>query len=145
MEAFDTRAVVEEQVKSLGAKFVKIDLGETGQTEQGYAKELTDEQIAKQKDLQSKVCARSDIVITTAQLFGRPAPKIIDENTIQKMKTGSVIFDMAVESGGNVFETKPDQVNIISGVKVVGISNLASKVAASCLDKLYLIILIIGF
>ena len=73
MEAFDTRAVVEEQVKSLGAKFVKIDLGETGQTEQGYAKELTDEQIAKQKDLQSKVCARSDIVITTAQLFGRPA------------------------------------------------------------------------
>ena len=130
VEAFDTRAVVEEQVKSLGAKFVKIDLGETGQTEQGYAKELTDEQIAKQKDLQSKVCARSDIVITTAQLFGRPAPKIIDENTIQKMKSGSVIFDMAVESGGNVFGSKPDQVNIISGVKVVGISNLASKVAA---------------
>ena len=130
VEAFDTRSVVEEQVKSLGAKFVKIDLGETGQTEQGYAKELTDEQIAKQKDLQSKVCARSDIVITTAQLFGRQAPKIIDENTIQKMKTGSVIFDMAVESGGNVLGSKPDQVNIISGVKVVGISNLASKVAA---------------
>ena len=106
VEAFDTRAVVEEQVKSLGAKFVKIDLGETGQTEQGYAKELTDEQIAKQKDLQSKVCARSDIVITTAQLFGRPAQKIIDENTIQKMKTGSVIFDMAVESGGNVLKPK---------------------------------------
>ena len=116
--------------KRLGAKFVKIDLGETGQTEQGYAKELTDEQIAKQKDLQSKVCARSDIVITTAQLFGRQAPKIIDENTNQKMKTGSVIFDMAVESGGNVFGSKSDQVNIISGVKVVGISNLASKVAA---------------
>ena len=75
VEAFDTRAVVEEQVKSLGAKFVKIDLGETGQTEQGYAKELTDEQIAKQKDLQSKVCARSDIVITTAQLFGRQSSK----------------------------------------------------------------------
>lgn len=130
VEAFDTRDVVEEQVNSLGAKFVKIDLGETGQTEQGYAKELTDEQIAKQKDLQSKVCARSDIVITTAQLFGRQAPKIIDENTIQKMKTGSVIFDMAVESGGNVFGSKSDQVNIISGVKVVGISNLASKVAA---------------
>ena len=68
VEAFDTRDVVEEQVQSLGAKFVKIDLGETGQNEQGYANELTPEQIQKQKDLQSKVCERSDIVITTAQL-----------------------------------------------------------------------------
>ena len=73
VEAFDTRDVVEEQVKSLGAKFVKIDLGDTGQTDQGYAKELTPEQITKQKELQSLVCARSDIVITTAQIFGRPA------------------------------------------------------------------------
>ena len=77
VEAFDTRDVVEEQVNSLGAKFVKIDLGETGQTDQGYANELTPEQIQKQKDLQSDVCARSDIVITTAQLFGRPAPQLI--------------------------------------------------------------------
>ena len=73
VEAFDTRDVVEEQVNSLGAKFVKIDLGETGETDQGYAKELTEEQITKQKELQSKVCERSDIVITTAQLFGRPS------------------------------------------------------------------------
>ena len=64
VEAFDTRDAVEEQVQSLGAKFVKIDLGETGETSQGYAKELTDEQLAKQKELQSKVCERSDIVIT---------------------------------------------------------------------------------
>ena len=97
VDAFDTRDVVEEQVNSLGAKFVKIDLGETGQTDQGYAKELTPEQVQKQKDLQSDVCARSDIVITTAQLFGRPAPQLIDSNTIEKMKPGSVIFDMAVE------------------------------------------------
>ena len=129
VEAFDTRDVVEEQVKSLGAKFVKIDLGETGQTDQGYAKELTEEQIAKQKELQSLVCARSDIVITTAQIFGRPAPRIIDEATIKKMKPGSVILDMAVETGGNVEGSVVDEVIDINGVKVVGVSNLSSRVS----------------
>ena len=130
MKLFDTRDVVEEQVQSLGAKFVKIDLGETGQNEQGYANELTPEQIQKQKDLQSKVCERSDIVITTAQLFGRPAPKIIDNNTISKMQPGSVIFDMAVESGGNVEGSIQDEVVIKNGVKIIGISNLSSRVSS---------------
>ena len=130
VEAFDTRDVVEEQVKSLGAKFVKIDLGDTGETDQGYAKELTPEQIAKQKDLQSQVCERSDIVITTAQIFGRPAPKIIDESTIKKMKPGSVILDMAVETGGNVEGSVVDEVVDINGVKVVGVSYLASRVSS---------------
>ena len=129
VDAFDTRDVVEEQVQSLGAKFVKIDLGETGQTDQGYAKELTPEQVQKQKDLQADVCARSDIVITTAQLFGRPAPKLIDTATIEKMKPGSVIFDMAVESGGNVEGSVADEVVIKNGVKIIGISNLASSVS----------------
>ena len=129
VDAFDTRDVVEEQVNSLGAKFVKIDLGETGQTDQGYAKELTPEQVQKQKDLQSDVCARSDIVITTAQLFGRPAPQLIDSNTIEKMKPGSVIFDMAVESGGNVEGSVADEIIINNGVKIIGISNLASSVS----------------
>ena len=130
VEAFDTRDVVEEQVKSLGAKFVKIDLGDTGQTDQGYAKELTPEQIAKQKDLQSLVCERSDIVITTAQIFGRPAPKIIDESTIKKMKPGSVVLDMAVETGGNVEGSIVDEVVNVNGVKVVGVSYLASRVSS---------------
>ena len=129
VEAFDTRDVVEEQVQSLGAKFVKIDLGETGETDQGYAKELTPEQIQKQKELQSKVCERSDIVITTAQLFGRQAPLLIDNNTIDKMNSGSVIFDMAVESGGNVEGSKVDDIVIRNGVKIIGISNLASRVS----------------
>ena len=130
VEAFDTRDVVEEQVNSLGAKFVKIDLGETGETDQGYAKELTEDQINKQKELQSKVCERSDIVITTAQLFGRPAPMLIDNNTIDKMMPGSVIFDMAVESGGNVEGSEVDKVVDRNGVKIIGISNLASKVSS---------------
>ena len=129
VEAFDTRPVVEEQVKSLGAKFVKIDLGDTGQTDQGYAKELTEEQVKKQKEVQSDVCAKSDIVITTAQIFGKPAPKIIDIATIKRMKPGSVIFDMAVESGGNVEGSRKDSIEIIDGVKVIGYSNLPSFVA----------------
>ncbi len=129
VEAFDTRPIVEEQVKSLGAKFVKIDLGNTGQTDQGYAKELTPEQIKKQKDIQSDVCVKADIVITTAQIFGKPAPRIIDRSTIKRMKPGSVIFDMAVESGGNVEGSKKDSIEIIDGVKVIGYSNLPSFVA----------------
>ena len=129
VEAFDTRDVVEEQVKSLGAKFVKIDLGKTGETDQGYAKELTDEQINKQKELQAKVCQQSDIVITTAQLFGRPAPLLIDNRTIDKMKPGSVIFDMAVETGGNVEGSEVDQIIDRNGIKIIGISNLASQVS----------------
>ena len=130
VEAFDTRDVVEEQVKSLGAKFIKIDLGDTGETDQGYAKELTQEQIQKQKDLQSKVCERSDVVITTAQLFGKPAPKLVDTATIHKMKPGSVIVDMAVESGGNVEGSKVDECVEINGVMVIGQSNLSSQVAS---------------
>tara|TARA_S200000501_G_scaffold227195_1_gene213020 strand:- start:18169 stop:19281 length:1113 start_codon:yes stop_codon:yes gene_type:complete len=129
VQAFDTRPIVEEQVKSLGAKFVKIDLGDTGQTDQGYAKELTEEQIKKQKEIQSDVCIKSDIVITTAQIFGKPAPKIIDNSTIKRMKPGSVIFDMAVESGGNVEGSQKDSIQNINGVKVIGYSNLPSFVA----------------
>ncbi len=130
VEAFDTRDAVEGQVNSLGAKFIKIELGETGETEQGYAKELTKEQIKVQKEIQSEVCSRSDIVITTAQVFGRPAPKIIDKATISKMRPGSVIFDMAVESGGNVEGSIKDKVIIQNGVKIIGVSNLASRVSS---------------
>ena len=99
VDAFDTRPVVEEQVKSLGASFVKIDLGEMGQTDQGYAKELTPEQIAKQQEAQAKVCERSNIVITTAKVFGRKAPVLIKKDVIDRMMPGSIIVDMAVELG----------------------------------------------
>lgn len=106
VDAFDTRPVVEEQVKSLGASFVKIDLGEMGQTTQGYAKELTPEQIAKQKEVQAKVCERSNIVITTAKVFGRKAPRLIEKSVINRMIPGSIIVDMAVSTGGNVEGSK---------------------------------------
>lgn len=129
VEAFDTRPVVEEQVKSLGAKFVKVDLGETGQTKDGYATQLTPEQVALQKQGMAKACAQADIVITTAQLFGRPAPRIVDHAMIAQMQPGSVIVDMAVETGGNVEGSDVDKVVVIEGVKVIGLGNLPGRVA----------------
>jgi NAD(P) transhydrogenase subunit alpha len=110
VEAFDTRPVVEEQVRSLGAKFVKIDVGETGQTEGGYAKALTDEQIKLQREGMTRVCAESDIVITAAQVFGRRAPILLTSEMLDAMKPGSVVVDLAVESGGNVEGVVADQI-----------------------------------
>jgi NAD(P) transhydrogenase subunit alpha len=117
VEAFDTRPVVEEQVKSLGAKFVKIDLGETGQTKDGYAKELTPEQVQKQKEGMAKACAQADI-----------APRIVDRPMIAQMQPGSVIVDMAVETGGNVEGSEVGKVVDVEGVKVVGYANLPGLV-----------------
>ena len=130
VEAFDTRAVVKEQVQSLGAKFVEIDLGETGQTAQGYAKALTPEQLEKQRQGMAKVCAQSDVVITTAQLFGRRAPMVLNHGIIAQMKPGSIIVDMAVESGGNVEGAKLNEEVVTSnGVRILGMGNLPGRVA----------------
>jgi len=126
--AYDTRPVVEEQVKSLGAQFLKIDIGETGQTKEGYAKALTEEQIQKQRDAMKKTCGDSDVVITTAQVFGRKAPVLVTAEMLDVMKPGSVVVDMAVETGGNVDGVKYDEVIDRSGVKIVGIANLPGRV-----------------
>jgi NAD(P) transhydrogenase subunit alpha len=128
VEAFDTRPVVEEQVKSLGARFVKIDLGETGQTKDGYAKALTEEQLQKQREGMAKVCASSDIVITTAQLFGRKAPVIVTEDMVRGMSKGSVIVDLAVEGGGNVVGSQLDEETEVDGVRIIGLGNLPGRV-----------------
>lgn len=129
VDAFDTRPVVEEQVLSLGAKFVKVDLGETGQTKDGYAKELTPEQQQLQRDAMAKVCAQADVVITTAKLFGKKAPVIVTREMLSQMKPGSVVVDLAVESGGNVEGIELDKEVIVDGVRLVGLSNLESRVA----------------
>ena len=121
VEAFDTRPVVEEQVKSLGAKFVKIDIGEVGQTEQGYAKELTPEQVAKQRAGMAKICASADIVITTAKVFGRKSPILLTADMIAGMRPGSIVVDLAAEGGGNVEGTVPNQEIVTSnGVRIIG-------------------------
>ena len=130
VEAFDTRSVVKEQVQSLGAKFVEIDLGETGQTAQGYAKALSPEQLEKQRQGMAKVCVQSDVVITTAQLFGRRAPVVLSKDIIAQMKPGTIIIDMAVESGGNVEGSKLNEEVVTSnGVRILGIGNLPGHVA----------------
>lgn len=129
VDAFDTRPVVEEQVHSLGARFVKIDLGETGQTEQGYAKELTEEQKELQRQGMAKVCAQSDVVITTAQVFGRRAPVLLTRAMVNQMRPGSIIVDLAVETGGNVEGAVLDQEVDCHGVRIIGLGNLPGRVA----------------
>jgi NAD(P) transhydrogenase subunit alpha len=131
VEAFDTRPVVEEQVKSLGARFVKIDIGETGQTKDGYAKALTDEQLQKQREGMAKVCAASDVVITAAQVFGRKAPLIVTEDMVRGMQKGSVVVDLAVETGGNVAGSQADQEVDVNGVRIIGLANLPGRVAVN--------------
>jgi len=126
--AYDTRPVVEEQVKSLGGQFLKIDLGETGQTKDGYARALTEEQVQKQRDAMKKTCGDSDVVITAAQVFGRRAPILVTAEMLNAMKPGSVVVDLAVETGGNVEGVIYDQVTDRNGVKIVGIANLPARV-----------------
>lgn len=129
VEAFDTRPVVEEQVQSLGARFVKIDVGETGQTDQGYARALSEEQLEMQRQGMARIIANSDIVITTAQVFGRSAPRIVSKEMVAGMRPGSVVVDLAALTGGNVEGTVPDETVMIGGVRLVGMSNFPGEVA----------------
>ena len=129
LEAFDTRPAVEEQVRSLGARFVKVDLGETGQTEQGYAKALTEQQLTTQREVMAKHCALADVVITTAQVFGKKAPVLVTTKMVHQMKRGSVIVDLAIETGGNVECAELDKVVDVNGVRVFGYANMPSRAA----------------
>ena len=121
--AFDTRPVVAEQVRSVGAKFLEIDLGETGETKDGYARELTPEQIEKQRLGQKAAIAESDVVITTAQVFGRKAPVLVTTDMVEAMQPGSVIVDMAAETGGNVEGSVAGQEVTVNGVTIIGRGN----------------------
>lgn len=145
VEAYDTRPVVREQVQSLGAKFVEIDVGETGQTEQGYAKELTPAQLEAQRRQMAKVCAAADVVITTAQVFGRKAPLIVTAEMVAGMRPGSVVVDLAASTGGNVEGTVAGKDSVTpNGVLLIGQERLAARVArdASLVysNNLYLLI-----
>jgi NAD(P) transhydrogenase subunit alpha len=126
--AFDTRPVVAEQVRSLGASFLEIDLGDTGETSGGYAKELTPEQIQMQRDAQKSFIAESDVLITTAQVFGRKPPVIVTRDMVEGMAPGSVVVDMAAETGGNVEGSVPNETVDINGVTVIGQGNLSNEV-----------------
>lgn len=130
VEAYDTRPEVEEQVKSLGGRFVKLDIGETGSTSQGYAKALTEEQLQKQQREMARYLAKSDVLVTTAQVFGRKAPRIITGEMLDSMRPGSIVVDLAVESGGNVEGSVAGKVvERDNGVKIIGFAPLPSHVA----------------
>jgi len=126
VEAFDTRPIVKEQVQSLGAKFLEVDLGETGEGTGGYAKELSEEAHRKEVELLAKAVKENDIVITTAAIPGRPAPKLITADMVRSMRPGSVIIDLAAETGGNCELTRPGEVSDIDGVRIDGTTNVPS-------------------
>ena len=132
--ATDVRPATKEQVESLGAKFVAVENDEFKQAETsgGYAKEMSDEYQRQQSELVTGHIAKQDIVITTALIPGRPAPKLVSAAMVKSMKPGSVIVDLAAERGGNCEMTKPGEVYVTdNGVKIVGTLNLAGKVPAT--------------
>ena len=130
VSATDVRKATEEQVKSLGAKFVYADIADAA-TSGGYAKELTAEDKAKQAALVAAHVKTQDVIITTALIPGRPAPVLITQEMVESMKPGSIIVDLAVERGGNCPLSKPDQIVEHNGVKIVGTVNLAGKLAGN--------------
>jgi len=130
--ATDVRPATKEQVESLGAKFVAVEDEEfkAAETAAGYAKEMSAEYRAKQAALVTEHIKKQDIVITTALIPGRPAPQLVSAEQVASMKPGSVLIDLAVEQGGNVAGAKPDEIVEIGGVKIVGFTNLAGRIAA---------------
>jgi NAD(P) transhydrogenase subunit alpha len=131
--ATDVRPAVKEQVQSLGAKFIAVEDDEFKQAETagGYAKEMSKEYQAKQAALIADHIKKQDIVITTALIPGRPAPKLVSKEMVASMRPGSVIIDLAVERGGNVEGAKPGEVVTVDGVKIVGHLNVPGRLAAS--------------
>jgi len=129
VEAFDIRPAAHEQIASLGAKPLVIDLGETGEAKGGYAHALPPELLKRQREAMAKSCAAADIVITTAQVFGKRAPLLITAEMVAGMRPGSVVVDLAASSGGNVEGIRPDEERLANGVRLIGLTNLPGKVA----------------
>lgn len=129
VEAYDVREAAKEEVKSLGAKFVEFDLdtGQEGGGSGAYASALSDEALARQRELMQQVVARSDVVITTAQVQGAKAPVLITEEMVRAMAPGSVVVDLAAEQGGNVAPSLPGRTVDVGGVQVIGPVNLPSQ------------------
>lgn len=133
VSATDVRPAAKEQVASLGAKFIAVEDDEfkAAETAGGYAKEMSKEYQAKQAALVAEHIAKQDIVITTALIPGRPAPRLVTREMLKAMKPGAIAVDLAVERGGNIEGAVADQVAEVEGVKVIGYANMAGRVAAS--------------
>lgn len=129
VEAFDVRAETREQVLSLGAKFIDIDLGEEGSGAGGYARELSAQAKERQQAALADRLQQADVIITTAQIPGKPAPVLVREEVVQGMRSGSVIVDLAAASGGNCPLSEPDRVVVRHGVTLVGYTNFPALLA----------------
>jgi NAD(P) transhydrogenase subunit alpha len=134
IEAFDVRPAVKEQVESLGAKFVEVALSDeekkAAETSGGYAREMSDDYKRRQAELIAERAKAADIVITTALIPGRPAPRLVTETTVAAMKPGSVIVDLAVRQGGNCAYSVADTIVVQNGVKILAPSSLPASMAA---------------
>jgi NAD(P) transhydrogenase subunit alpha len=128
VQAFDVRPAVKEQVESLGASFLEADEDVVAEGEGGYAKELSEDQHKKELELIAGAVVDTDIVITTAQIPGRQAPLLITEEMVKSMRPGSVIVDLASESGGNCELTKSGETVVVHGVQILGPTNLATTI-----------------
>jgi NAD(P) transhydrogenase subunit alpha len=135
VEATDVRLECKEQTESLGAKFLTVE-DDGVKVEGGYAQEVTEEYLAKQKEVVNKSLSQADIVITTALVQGAKAPILITKEQIEMMKNGSVIVDMAVAKGGNTELSKPDETVSHQGVKIVGVSNFPAQLPTNASELL---------
>ena len=127
VSATDVRAASKEQVESLGAKFLTVEQTENLESAGGYAKEASEDFKKKQNELMKDALKKNDIVICTALIPGKPAPKILSEELVKLMRPGSVIYDLAVEHGGNSAYSEVGKINVVNGVKVIGVKNLMNR------------------
>jgi H+-translocating NAD(P) transhydrogenase subunit alpha len=128
VQAFDVRSAVKEQIESLGARFLELDMGlEDAEAAGGYARQLTEEEQQRQRELLAEEIGKVDAVVSTAAVPGRPAPLLVTEQAVRNMKPGSVIVDLAAETGGNCELTEPGETIVRDGVTIVGPLNLASS------------------
>ena len=131
VSATDVRAASKEQVESLGGKFLMVEQEENLETAGGYAKEASEEFKKKQANLLKDAMIKNDIVICTALIPGRPAPRILSEEMVKLMKPGSIIYDLAAEQGGNAAYSEVDKINNVNGIKIIGIKNLMNKLPST--------------
>ena len=129
VSATDVRLAAKEQVESVGGKFLSVEGAENLETSEGYAKEASEDFKRKQAELLKNSIQKNDIVICTALIPGKKAPRIISEDMVKSMKSGSIIYDLAVGQGGNSAFSEADKINIVNGIKVMGSKNILNNLA----------------
>ena len=127
VSATDVRSASKEQVESLGGKFLNVEQSEDMETSGGYAKEVSEDYKKKQSEMMKEALKKNDIVICTALIPGKTAPRIIDENLVKMMKPGSIIYDLAAEQGGNSAHSEPGKINLVNEIKIIGVKSLMNR------------------